>query len=132
MRYHNWSIANKIPQPPSNYSELDLPNDVSIDSITPPNAVSVSPTANITILTPKANSIIYLPLDTPEETQSISLTAKLDQQSEQLLWYVDGQPYKLVSAPYATRWKLKKGKHTFQAKLPFQQVESDKIQIQVD
>ena len=35
----------------------------------------------------------------------------------QLVWYVDGAPYRVADYPYTVRWRLAAGEHVFQARL---------------
>ena len=43
----------------------------------------------------------------------------VDPPVDEVLWVVDGVPFAVVAAPYATRWPLSPGEHTFEARLPW-------------
>jgi penicillin-binding protein 1C len=52
--------------------------------------------------------------------------------SRQLVWYVDGRPFALADYPYGTRWPLASGRHTIQARVPFNGAASAPVQITVE
>jgi penicillin-binding protein 1C len=56
--------------------------------------------------------------ETPPDRATLALRAVLDPPAPQLVWLVDGEPYQVVAAPYATRWSLRPGVHVFEARLP--------------
>jgi hypothetical protein len=61
----------------------------------------------------------------------VALRAVADPPVEQLVWYVDGQPFETVDYPYSTRWRVVPGEHTFQARLPYRDVSSRAVTISV-
>jgi len=139
-RYRNWIIANRLPAIPTEFSPLDLPEAVTLRTRPTPPSIQHAPTATPTpiqlkIQSPTANSHIFLSPDTPPDIQTLALKVQLIQGTEhpidQVLWYVDGEPFQLTSAPYVVRWPLLKGQHTFQAKIPYHPVVSDIVRIHV-
>ena len=50
----------------------------------------------------------------------------------QVVWWVDGRPYKVVDYPYETRWPLTPGRHVFQVRLPYAPVRSATVAVRVD
>jgi len=60
-------------------------------------------------------------------TASISKTTL----PRQVLWYADGRRFFLADYPYAARWPLALGEHTFQAKLPYSDVASPPVRVTV-
>ncbi len=85
----------------------------------------------MTITSPQDMSEMIRDPETPEEMNSISLRAEVDPPSEQVVWMVDGKPWKVVDYPYTTRWVLTSGEHTFQIRLPFVDQISPEIRIRV-
>ncbi len=67
--------------------------------------------------------------ETPPEYSTIPLQALVDPPVPQVVWYVDGEPYEVVDYPYSTRWKMLPGRHTFQIKLPYARLASEKARI---
>ena len=62
---------------------------------------------------------------------TLALRAVVDPPSEQVLWYVDGEPFELADYPYTTRWRLEPGEHTIQARLPHQETASKVVRVVV-
>lgn len=62
---------------------------------------------------------------------TLALTAVADPPAAQVLWYVDGRPFVLADYPFAARWPLSPGEHTFQAKLPYRDVASAPVRVTV-
>ena len=69
--------------------------------------------------------------ETPAGLATLALRADVDPPAEQVLWYVDGAPYKVSDYPYTARWPLTPGTHTFQARVPFTDTRSNVVQAQV-
>ncbi len=51
---------------------------------------------------------------------------------EQLVWYVDGEPFATVDRPYAARWPLAPGEHRIEARVPFSAARSRSVRIVVE
>jgi hypothetical protein len=49
-----------------------------------------------------------------------------------VVWYVDGKPFTLAAAPYTAQWPLTRGRHTFQARLPYRDETSTITTVVVD
>ena len=62
----------------------------------------------------------------------LELRAVVEPAVEQLVWYVDGRPFRTVDAPFETRWPLEPGEHSFQARLPWGDVRSAAVRVRVD
>jgi penicillin-binding protein 1C len=60
------------------------------------------------------------------------LTASVTPAPPQLLWYVDGQPYRLAAATESVRWPLQAGLHKFQVRIPNRGIASAIVTVQVD
>ena len=83
-----------------------------------------------TAFLPAALEIEEMP-PSPAGRATLALRAVVDPPSEQLVWYVDGAPFQVADHPYTSRWPLSPGKHTFQARLPYQDVRSRTIHVTV-
>lgn len=127
-RYAAWTAAKGFPKIPDRYSPLNIPEGESV----PVYASSVLEDdikISIQIDEPKDGAKIIANPETPLEMNSMALRLTLNKDMPQVLWYVDGMPYKIAEAPYTVRWPLKKGTHTFQAKLPYRNEVSEKVRV---
>ena len=57
--------------------------------------------------------------EAPDGMGTVLLAAAVSPPVEQLVWYVDGEPWKVVEAPYTARWPVQPGQHVLEARLPF-------------
>jgi membrane carboxypeptidase/penicillin-binding protein PbpC len=69
--------------------------------------------------------------ETPPALASLALEAVVDPPTSQIVWYMDGKPFKIVDYPYSARWPMKPGRHTFQARIPYSHAISATITIDV-
>ncbi|MCB9743408.1 MAG: hypothetical protein H6740_12470 [Alphaproteobacteria bacterium] len=69
--------------------------------------------------------------ETPPEAATLALRVSVDPPVEQLVWYVDDQPFKVVEAPYTTRWPLTPGTHRFEARVPYTEWRSQAVEVEV-
>ena len=67
----------------------------------------------------------------PPDRATLALEALADPAAEQLVWYVDGQPFAVVDRPYTARWRLTPGVHTFQARATAGDARSKPVRISV-
>jgi len=58
--------------------------------------------------------------------------AVVDPPANEVVWYVDGQPFATTPYPYTTRWRLQPGEHTFQVRLGAAKSASRPVQVTVD
>ena len=69
--------------------------------------------------------------ETPPDLATLSLQAVVDPPAPQVVWYVNGSPFKVVDYPYAARWPLESGEHTFQVRVPYTDATSRPVRITV-
>ncbi|MES2638035.1 MAG: transglycosylase domain-containing protein [Myxococcota bacterium] len=62
---------------------------------------------------------------------TLALEATVEPPVAQLLWYVDGEPFAVVDAPYTVRWPLTPGEHHFEARVPFTPIGSNTARVTV-
>jgi penicillin-binding protein 1C len=60
---------------------------------------------------------------------TLALRATVDPTSEQVVWYVDGEPFQLAGFPYTARWPLAPGEHRFQVRLPHTEIVSNVVTV---
>jgi penicillin-binding protein 1C len=90
------------------------------------------PAVQLAITTPQDSTHIIRNPETPADLASLSLTASVSPAPPQLLWYVDGQPYRLATAAESVRWPLQAGLHRFQVRIPNRGIASAVVTVQVD
>ncbi len=69
--------------------------------------------------------------EAPPGRSTLALTVTVDPPTEQVVWYVDGEPWMISDYPYTARWPLIAGAHTFQARTPFTNSRSQLVSIEV-
>jgi penicillin-binding protein 1C len=87
--------------------------------------------ARLHITSPRDGLRVLRDPETPPDHASLALRAVVDPEAPQLVWYVDGAPYQVVAAPYATRWPLRPGLHVFEARLP-SGTSAARVRVQVE
>jgi penicillin-binding protein 1C len=103
-----------------------------------PRATLVSAAAGVTltIASPRDATHIIRNPEMPADLSTLNLTATLATPSgaapQQLLWYVDDQPYRLAGAAEGVRWPLQPGLHRFQVRSPALGIVSSTVTVQVD
>jgi hypothetical protein len=77
---------------------------------------------------------VHLIRDTtlPPGRNTIALQAEVDPSAPEVLWTVDGKPFKLVPYPYSVRWPLQVGEHVIQVSMPFNREVSAPVRIRVE
>ncbi len=87
--------------------------------------------ASLQITYPKDGSVLAINPDNPPARNMLMLQGHVEPDVEQVVWYMDGEPHALEAPPYATAWRLERGLHTFQLRLPYQEAASDPIRVPV-
>ena len=86
----------------------------------------------IAITSPENGLRLLLDPETPPAQNTLALRAVVEPLVSQLVWYVDGRPFRTVDAPFELRWPLAAGEHTFQARLPFTAARSRAVTVIVE
>ncbi len=136
--YQQWGMTQGLSKPPVRYSPLNYP----LAKGPLPKVLLEGPQTlddevpQITIVSPKDNAqvakIPHLPASL--NTLSFSVDVKSHPQTpvEQVLWYVDGKPFKLLGPPFTLRWPLTEGEHEVVAELPYYGVRSNTLRVLVE
>ena len=134
-RYAAWQTARGLPRPPRGISVLGarrrLPAVWTMDRGGRPRAAVLRSEPRIRLTAPESGLRVLRDPETPAGRATLALRVTVDPPTEQVVWYVDGEPFRVVDYPYATRWPLRPGKHTFQARLPFRDVASSTVRVTV-
>lgn len=129
-RYRNWAKHQGFYLAPTHFSELNAGNKVLVNKAS--MQLDKDPVKQFTIASPSNNSHFYINPHIPKEKNSINLHIDIDGEAPEVLWYVDGQPFQLVAAPYSLRWPLQPGVHRFQAKIPYSQIASNIVKVTIE
>ncbi len=84
------------------------------------------------ITSPETGLRLLLDPETPPAQNTLALTAVVEPRVDQLVWYVDGRPFRTVDPPFDLRWPLVPGEHTFQARIPFTAARSRAVTVIVE
>ncbi|WP_455210456.1 transglycosylase domain-containing protein [Kaarinaea lacus] len=122
-RYADWIVKNNMMPLKNGQQENSAPRLSSL-----PRALHVT----IDILSPQNNLTVLRNPEAPGQSSSIALSASVEPPVEQIVWYVDGEPYELVEYPYSTRLPLSPGKHSIQARVPMTPERSEAVFITVE
>jgi hypothetical protein len=99
-RYASWAAATGLPRPP--------------EPEWPPGAARFFRDAvvRLSIRSPEDGLRVLRDPETPPEQSTLALRVHVNPPVPQLVWYVDGAPYRVADYPYTVRWE-----HVFQARL---------------
>ncbi|MEO8197478.1 MAG: transglycosylase domain-containing protein [Thermoanaerobaculia bacterium] len=97
-----------------------------------PPALAGTALPTIEITSPETGLRLLLDPETPPDQNTLALTAVVEPKVDQLVWYVDGRPFRTVDAPFDLRWPLVPGEHTFQARIPFTAARSRAVTVVVE
>jgi penicillin-binding protein 1C len=86
----------------------------------------------VEIVSPEPGLRLLFDPETPRAQNTLALTAVVEPPVEQLVWYVDGQPFATVDRPYAARWPLAPGEHRIEARVPWSAARSRSVRIVVE
>ncbi len=91
-----------------------------------PDAVALA------ITTPEHNSHIWRNLEQPAPLNRLALQAAVSPHVEQIVWYVDGQPFALAEPDRPVFWPMQPGVHRIQARLPLQPGASRVVKVTIE
>jgi len=120
-RYAGWAQSRGLEAPPAQIT--GGPPDLGLAALQDRSAPALF------IRSPQDGLRVVPDPEVPRELATLSLSVEVDPPVEQVLWYVDGQPFALVEAPYTARWPLQPGEHSFQARVPFQGGASEQVRV---
>ena len=126
-RYAAWAAANGLPRPPPAVSPLGAPAPLP-----PASLAREAPLPRLRVLAPRSGLRLVRDPESPAIMTTLALRVIVEPPAEQVVWYVDGAPFRVVDYPYTTRWALAPGEHTFQARLPFARAGSEAVRVRVE
>jgi penicillin-binding protein 1C len=104
-RYASWAASAGLQRPP----EPEGPAEAA--------RLLAGAIVRLSIRSPEDGLRVLRDPETPPEQSTLALRALVSPPVPQLVWYVDGAPYRVADYPYTVRWRLAAGEHVFQARL---------------
>ena len=68
----------------------------------------------------------------PADLASLPLKVETTPSATQVTWYVDGKPFLVSAAGAVARWPLQPGTHRFEARIPYRDLASKPVTIEVE
>ena len=87
---------------------------------------------SVRILDPVEGTTLMIDPETPSGMATIGLQVEVEPPAEQVVWYVDGEPFEVADYPYTIRWPLIKGEHTFRVGIPLTSATSATVTVIVE
>jgi penicillin-binding protein 1C len=137
-RYAAWAAGHGVPQPPPRVSGLarlgQLGGAPAVGDLREPTSRPLAQArfVRLRVASPRNGTRLLPDPETPPGLSTLALQAVVEPPVPQVLWYVDGNPFRLVDYPYEARWPLTAGAHTFQVRVPFTRVVSSTARITVE
>ncbi|MEO7793511.1 MAG: hypothetical protein ABIV06_01960, partial [Thermoanaerobaculia bacterium] len=125
-RYARWLAASSSASYPTEVEQAREGDNLQGGLL----AGTALPTIEIT--SPETGLRLLLDPETPAALNTLALTAVVEPKVDQLVWYVDGRPFRTVDSPFDLRWPLVPGEHTFQARVPFTAARSRAVTVIVE
>jgi penicillin-binding protein 1C len=97
-RYASWAATQSFETPP------------------PAPSIDVHRRQRPKVLRPAPGTRVMRDPESPAHASTMALVAEADPRVQELVWYVDGVPFKTVSRPFTARWPLAPGDHIFEAR----------------
>jgi penicillin-binding protein 1C len=94
-------------------------------------AIATAP-VHLAITAPEHNSHVWRNPETPPALARLALKATVEPHVDQVVWYVDGEPFAITHPDKPVFWPVSPGVHRFQLRLPLQEVASKPVQVVVE
>jgi penicillin-binding protein 1C len=117
-QFRDWAQSQGLEVPPDRYS----PSCGGIPSVD---------NCSIIITSPRTDSRFFIDPDMPVGKSTLTLTCKVFPPVSSVLWYVNGEEFKVVSYPFNLSWLMKPGVYEFQAAVPYSSFRSNVIKVEV-
>ncbi|MCA9666991.1 MAG: penicillin-binding protein 1C [Myxococcales bacterium] len=110
--YRAWAHARGIAQAPTTYS----PHCPAATHVATPERKRSR--ERVTIRFPVQGDRYYVDPDLARRYQQLPLEASVNGDAARVRWLVDGKAIASASFPYSASWRLRRGRHTIEARLP--------------
>ncbi len=124
-QYAEWAATAGLSAPPKRPDGFALAALGSDEALLPLRDKKI----HVSIVSPENGLRLMRDPETPEDQATLALRAVVDPAVPQLVWYVDGRPFRIADYPYTARLRLTPGEHTIQARLPDGPFYSRKVTI---
>ncbi len=135
-RYAAWASDIGLPRPPTVPSLLGATEGGRAGTVRSGPTARTEPATTtarrIQITEPRQGVHLLIDPETPPALATVALRATVDPPVDQLVWYVDGQPFATVDHPFTARWPLAPGEHTIEARVPFGGGRSGRVRVLVE
>lgn len=133
-RYADWAAQANLPHPPGEVSLLGEKSATVTRRRSSVNIGADSDSAKsvLRIVAPGNGLKLLRDPSVPAAHNTIALQAEVVPPVRELLWLVDGKPYRLAPYPYTVRWPLQTGDHVIQARAPLSPEVSASVHIRVE
>ena len=95
-------------------------------------AAKQSDNVRLIVSTPENNSRIWSNPEQPANLNRLVLKARVEPRVEQIVWYVDGEPFAVADPDQPVYWPMRPGAHRFQARLPLQAGASKAVHVVIE
>lgn len=116
--YYDWARSQGLEVPPERYSPLC-------------GEIPPSDNYEISITSPRSNTRFYLDPEMPPGKSTLTLNCRALPQPASVLWFVNGQEYRVASYPFKLEFPMSPGKYEFQAAIPHTDVKSKPVNIEI-
>ena len=82
------------------------------------------------VLSPREGMRVIRDPEVPADQATLRLQAAVEPAVEQVVWFVDGEPFAVVGHPYVARWPVEPGEHEFEVRLPWRAESSASVRIE--
>lgn len=136
-RYASWAAGHDVPQPPASIGTLATLGQLQGVCVEAGSTAaqaplpSPAPVVRLHVASPRNGTRLLRDPETPTGLGTLALQAVVEPRAPQVVWFVDGIPFKVADYPYAVRWPLVSGEHTFQVRVPFTKIVSSPTRITV-
>ncbi|MCB9998092.1 MAG: transglycosylase domain-containing protein [Methylobacteriaceae bacterium] len=84
------------------------------------------------VSTPENNSRIWSNPEQPASLNRLTLKARVEPRVEQIVWYVDGEPFAITDPDKPVYWPMRPGSHRIQARLPLRSGASKAVHVMIE
>jgi penicillin-binding protein 1C len=88
--------------------------------------------AHLSVSTPEHNSHIWRNPESPATLNRLALKAVVEPRVEQVVWWVDGEPFAVSDPDKAVLWPMTPGAHRFQVRLPLEKGRSRVVRVVIE
>jgi len=86
----------------------------------------------VTITSPRHGTHILANPEAPPQANTVALAAVVEPPVDQIVWYLDGEPFAIAPYPYTTRLPLTRGEHVIQARVPLTHERSPLVRVSME